>query len=183
MQQTNFSKSLAFDSCVININYITEPKFKITSVHLESLLEGKKTAFSDNYKHDRILDSVISSIFAYFEENKPLHVKLEYMNMADIAPYYRKVLETLFYQIPQGKVVTYKKLSEFTGNPNASRAVGTAMSTNPFPLLIPCHRVLKSDLKIGNYGSGQKLKLFLLEKETARNSFKDCSLVSKEILV
>jgi len=56
-------------------------------------------------------------------------------------------------RIPKGKVITYGKLSEHAGFRNAPRAVGNAMARNPLPLVIPCHRVVRSTLQVGNYGS------------------------------
>jgi O-6-methylguanine DNA methyltransferase len=56
-------------------------------------------------------------------------------------------------RIPRGKVITYGKLGEHAGFRNASRAVGNAMARNPLPLVIPCHRVVRSTLQVGNYGS------------------------------
>lgn len=183
MQETNFSKSIRFESCVVNINYFVNPTFKITSINLESFLEGKETSFNDNYQPDKTLDKIISSISSYFEEGMPIDIRLEDLMMESISGYYRKVLETLFLKVPHGKIITYHKLAELTGNPKASRAVGTAMASNPFPLLIPCHRVIKSDLSLGNYGSGGRLKLFLLENETGKNSLKNFSLINREVLV
>lgn len=68
------------------------------------------------------------------------------------------------YKIPYGEVVTYKSLAEKVGG-RAYRAVGTVMANNPFPLIIPCHRVVKSDLTIGKYGGGPKMKREILKKE------------------
>jgi methylated-DNA-[protein]-cysteine S-methyltransferase len=56
-------------------------------------------------------------------------------------------------RIPKGKVTTYGKLAEHVGLKRASRAVGNAMARNPLPLVIPCHRVVRSTLQVGNYGS------------------------------
>jgi len=72
------------------------------------------------------------------------------------------LLET--YNIPYGEVVTYKSLAEKLRS-RAYRAVGTVMAKNPYPLVVPCHRVVKSDLTIGQYGGGWKMKRELLKKE------------------
>ncbi|MEN6593252.1 MAG: MGMT family protein [Methanobacterium sp.] len=72
------------------------------------------------------------------------------------------LLET--YNIPYGEVETYKSLAEKLIS-RAYRAVGTVMAKNPFPLVVPCHRVVKSDLTIGQYGGGRKMKGELLKKE------------------
>jgi len=66
--------------------------------------------------------------------------------------------------IPYGQVITYKKLAEKLGKPNAARAVGNAVGANPIPIIIPCHRVVASN-GIGGYSCGIEIKKMLLELE------------------
>lgn len=68
-------------------------------------------------------------------------------------------------EIPYGETRTYKWLAEKIGKPNASRAVGRALSRNPIPIILPCHRVIESDGSIGGYSSGVDIKRRLLEIE------------------
>jgi O-6-methylguanine DNA methyltransferase len=75
-------------------------------------------------------------------------------------------------KIPRGMVTTYGKLAESVGSRRASRAVGNAMAKNPLPLIMPCHRVVRSTLQIGNYGAagakrseGARVKRKLLIRE------------------
>lgn len=76
-----------------------------------------------------------------------------------------RVLKSL-YETSTGDVLTYKTLAEMNDS-KAHRAVGTAMATNKIPIIIPCHRVIKSDGSVGNYYYGSKMKedLLLLEAE------------------
>jgi methylated-DNA-[protein]-cysteine S-methyltransferase len=67
-------------------------------------------------------------------------------------------------KIPFGEVTTYKKISESLGT-MGYRAVGTAIGKNPFPIIIPCHRVVKSDGCIGNYRGGVRMKREILKNE------------------
>jgi methylated-DNA-[protein]-cysteine S-methyltransferase len=76
------------------------------------------------------------------------------------------VLERLS-AVPYGRTVSYKELAERTGNPKASRAVGTAMATNPIPIVVPCHRVLRTGGALGGYGGGLDAKVWLLRHEGA----------------
>jgi methylated-DNA-[protein]-cysteine S-methyltransferase len=70
-------------------------------------------------------------------------------------------------KIPKGKVMTYKEVATKAGNTRASRAVGTIMAGN-YDLKIPCHRVIRTDGKIGNYNrGGEKAKRALLKREGA----------------
>jgi methylated-DNA-[protein]-cysteine S-methyltransferase len=80
--------------------------------------------------------------------------------------YRRQVLEALS-DVPYGETVSYKDLAVRTGNPGASRAVGTAMATNPLPIVVPCHRVLLSGGALGGYGGGIETKVWLLRLEGA----------------
>lgn len=66
-----------------------------------------------------------------------------------------------------GQTVSYCQLATLSGNPAASRAVGTAMKNNCVPLIIPCHRVIKSDGRIGQFGCGATVKEWLLNHEKA----------------
>lgn len=67
-------------------------------------------------------------------------------------------------RIPYGKVMTYKGLARLTGVKSA-RTIGNALAKNPFSIIIPCHRIVGSDRKIGGFQSGQNLKRALLELE------------------
>ena len=73
---------------------------------------------------------------------------------------YRKLL-----QVPKGKVTTYRELSNAVGLKNGQRVIGMIMKKNPFPVIVPCHRVVKSDGKIGGYAYGKKVKSKMLTNE------------------
>jgi len=70
-------------------------------------------------------------------------------------------------KIPKGKVRTYKELAKLIGKPKSSRAVANACGKNPYPIKIPCHRVIRSDGSLGGYSGkgGIKTKKNLLKKE------------------
>jgi methylated-DNA-[protein]-cysteine S-methyltransferase len=75
-----------------------------------------------------------------------------------------KVLK-LVAMVPKGKVTTYKELARAMGNPRAYRAVANALARNPFPVKIPCHRVVRSNDEVGGYRFGTKQKVKLLLRE------------------
>ena len=81
--------------------------------------------------------------------------------------YRREVLEAL-RRVPFGRTVTYGELAGRTGRPGASRAVGSAMATNPIPIVVPCHRVVRTGGALGGYGGGVDAKAWLLRHEGAR---------------
>jgi methylated-DNA-[protein]-cysteine S-methyltransferase len=72
---------------------------------------------------------------------------------------------TKLCKVPLGSVITYQGLASAIGAPDGQRAIGNAMGSNPVPIYVPCHRVIKSDLSIGNYGGGVARKLKLLRAE------------------
>jgi len=73
---------------------------------------------------------------------------------------YKKLL-----QVPCGKITTYGELSRSVGLKNGQRVVGQIMKKNPFPVIIPCHRVVKSNGDIGGYAFGINVKKTMLSKE------------------
>jgi methylated-DNA-[protein]-cysteine S-methyltransferase len=78
----------------------------------------------------------------------------------------RQILDELTH-VPYGQVVSYRELATRAGNPKASRAVGSAMATNPIPIVVPCHRVIRTDGSLGGYGGGLPMKQTLLALEKA----------------
>ncbi len=88
------------------------------------------------------------------------------MDWSSLTPFQRKVLRAAA-RIPSGSVDTYGGLARKIGAPRSARAVGNALGRNPFPLLIPCHRIIKDDGSIGGFSAprGIKLKSTLLIME------------------
>lgn len=82
-------------------------------------------------------------------------------------PFQRRVWNAM-RKIPYGQTRSYKWLAQRIGNPTKARAVGQACGSNPLPILIPCHRVIKSDGGLGGFGGGLHIKRKLLELESQR---------------
>jgi methylated-DNA-[protein]-cysteine S-methyltransferase len=97
---------------------------------------------------------------------------MDYLDMEQCYDFQRRVLRTL-YQVPWGKVISYGQLAERTSAPRAARAVGTALARNPFPIILPCHRVVKSTGHLGHFGGGVELKKAYLEIEGIRINEKE----------
>lgn len=76
----------------------------------------------------------------------------------------RKILEQTA-RIPYGETRTYGEMAALAGNPRAFRAAGTALGSNSIPIVVPCHRVLRSSGALGGYGGGLDVKVKLLELE------------------
>jgi len=88
------------------------------------------------------------------------------IDWAGITPFRRAVMEECM-RIPAGKTLTYADLAAKVGRSGAARAVGRVMATNPWPLLVPCHRVVGSDGTLHGYGGGLPMKAALLRAEGA----------------
>ncbi|GAB4406320.1 MAG: methylated-DNA--[protein]-cysteine S-methyltransferase [Thermodesulfovibrionales bacterium] len=78
---------------------------------------------------------------------------------------FEKMVWLTLKEIPYGETRTYKWLSERIGRPKAFRAVGQALSKNPIPIVLPCHRVIESDGSLGGYSPGVDVKRRLLDME------------------
>ena len=73
---------------------------------------------------------------------------------------YKKLLE-----VPKGRVTTYAELAKAVGLEHGQRAIGRIMNKNPYPVIIPCHRVILSNGRIGGYAWGEDVKTKMLSKE------------------
>ena len=78
---------------------------------------------------------------------------------------FQRAALTKLRQVPAGSVVTYQSLAAAVGAPSGQRAIGNTVASNPIPIYLPCHRVIRSDGTIGNYGGGVERKLKLLRAE------------------
>ncbi len=88
------------------------------------------------------------------------------LDLSELTPFQQQVLQKQ-REIPYGKVTTYKKLAQEINKPHSARPLANVLATNPFPLIIPCHRTVKSDWTIGGYAGSTNsyYKQFLLENE------------------
>ena len=106
-------------------------------------------------------------IVAYFD-GKTVHFSVD-IDVSRMPTFHGSVLEAC-RRIPYGRTASYGDLARAAGRPNAARAVGGAMAHNPLPLVVPCHRVLRSDGSIGGFSSAhgvaEKLRLLRLENVT-----------------
>jgi methylated-DNA-[protein]-cysteine S-methyltransferase len=80
---------------------------------------------------------------------------------------FRQLVQRHLPEIGYGQTRSYREVAELVGNPNAVRAVGTACATNPLPVVVPCHRVLRTDGSLGGYVGGAEAKTALLHLEAA----------------
>ena len=113
----------------------------------------------------RELRDTTDALLAWLEGDLPGDLALPVDLSLVTAPFRRTVLETLRSATHRGTTVSYGELAALAGNPGAARAVGTAMATNPVPVVVPCHRVLPSTGRLGTYTGGVERKAALLTLE------------------
>lgn len=108
------------------------------------------------------LDEVARELEEYFAGARhEFDVSLDYA----LSTGFRHVVQRHLPSISYGHTATYKQVAELVGHPNAMRAVGTACATNPLPVVVPCHRVLRTDGSLGGYIGGLDAKTALLRLE------------------
>ncbi|MGK4585120.1 methylated-DNA--[protein]-cysteine S-methyltransferase [Kitasatospora sp. HPMI-4] len=110
------------------------------------------------------LDTAAREIDEYFDRRRrtfdlPLDLSL--------SKGFRQLVQQHLPEIGYGQTRSYRQVAELVGNPKAVRAVGTACATNPLPVVVPCHRVLRTDGTLGGYIGGLEAKTALLELEAA----------------
>ena len=110
--------------------------------------------------------SVADSI-VLFLAGADIRMSLDVADLASCPPFQRAVLRAE-HAIPRGKVSSYGLLAARLGRPGAARAVGNALATNPFPIVVPCHRAVRADGGIGGYQGGSAMKRALLAMEGVR---------------
>ncbi len=76
-----------------------------------------------------------------------------------------KLVNKKLTQVPEGMVTSYSEFAKAVGLKNGQRVIGQIMKKNPYPVIIPCHRVVKADGKIGGFFYGDKVKTNMLKKE------------------
>lgn len=109
-----------------------------------------------------LADGVARKLRRYFD-GEPVEFD-EPVDLSACGAFARSVLEEL-RSVGRGQVVSYEQLARLAGRPGAARAVGQAMAHNPVPVIVPCHRVVRSDGTLGGFGGGLALKRRMLELE------------------
>ena len=111
--------------------------------------------------------ALATALDRYVTGQAPLWPSLP-LDAARLSPFARDVLFALRDGVPHGATVSYGNLARMAGHPGAARAVGRVMNGNPWPLLIPCHRVIGSGGDLVGFGAcGLPMKDYLLRLEGA----------------
>ena len=116
-----------------------------------------KDIIEDKLEFNETIDQ-LSEYFAGTRKVFNIKTKIE------ISQFYKKALLEVA-KVPYGETYSYSKIAQKLNNPKATRAVGTANARNPLPIIIPCHRIIAKNGKLGGYAGGLKMKKYLLEFE------------------
>jgi len=124
--------------------------------------EESAVVVEDRLKLQRVADSILE----YLEGRRP---RFSYrLDLGALTEFSRSVLDVT-RSIPYGSLRSYKWVADMIGHPRAVRPVGQALSHNPLPIVVPCHRVVQSDGALGGYsGGGTDMKRRLIEIETGQ---------------
>jgi len=115
-------------------------------------------------KDERAFDKVRPQLDVYFS-GKPVdwQMALDVSSGTD----FQQLVWSALRRIPYGQTITYGQLAQSIGKPGASRAVGAANAANPLPVIIPCHRVVAGNGRLGGFSGGLHIKQALLRWEGA----------------
>jgi len=153
----------------MNDIFLIDTPIGILEVHTDTDYVCKIQFISETLKkrkHNLIKASPIArqvskEITEYFDgTRKSFMVPLK----LDLPPFYKRVLLQV-KNIGYGRTASYGEIATMSGNKKAARAVGTANSKNPIPIIIPCHRIISSNGTLGGYTGGLKKKSYLLRHE------------------
>ena len=108
--------------------------------------------------------ALLSEKIQRFFKGEKVEFNLDLLDFDTCLEIQRRVL-LAEYDIPRGWISTYKRIANKSGIPNGARAVGNALARNPFPIIIPCHRAIKTNGDLGGFQGGIKMKRALLEME------------------
>ena len=123
-----------------------------------------RVRFGDASRHTHpIIDDLVDQL-QRFLRGQDVRSSLDLMALDTCSGFQQRVLRAE-YDVPRGCTTTYGRIASHLGKQGGARAVGSALARNPFPLVIPCHRAIRSDGHIGGYQGGTAMKRALLEME------------------
>jgi len=125
-----------------------------------------KQRYRESQENAGLLPKLAEALYAHFE-GQPTRFNVR-LDLGAVTGFRRRVLQAC-RRIPRGRTATYADLARAVGSPKAARAVGSALAGNPLPLVVPCHRVVRSDGALGGFSSpqGVQQKRRLLQLEGA----------------
>lgn len=128
-------------------------------------IDFEKNIYDFEYKESKIIKQFKKELDEYFEGNlKEFKTKFK---LTGLTNFQKKVLEEVS-KVKYGKYISYTDIAKRIDNEKACRAVGNAVGKNPLPIIVPCHRIIRTDKTIGGYTGGTDIKIKLLEVENIK---------------
>ncbi len=156
---------LIFYMIKINKEPALSVHFSVCDSHIQKVVLIPDIQFTCLIEGEQILtEEIVDWLQQYAQKKGPL-LTLPLLPVA--GRFNQKALEVLS-KIPFGETLTYKQVAEKLDSPNAARAVGNSCHVNPYPLIIPCHRVVKTGGEIGGFAYGFTTKKILLDFEMGK---------------
>lgn len=134
----------------------------------EAALRPLMDRWGDGARQDDVAMSDLQEKLCRFFDGQPVAFD-EPLDMSGATDFQRRVWEVV-RRIPRGQTMTYGQVARRAGSPRAARAVGQAMARNPWPVIVPCHRVVGHGGRLTGFGGGLTMKRRLLEMEGAIDS-------------
>jgi methylated-DNA-[protein]-cysteine S-methyltransferase len=106
----------------------------------------------------------LCKVMKLYFKGVPVKTPWKFLDLGGLTPLQRAVLETVA-EVPRGEVRSYGEIAAQVGHPRASRFIGTTLAQNPFPIFIPCHRIVRTDGSLGGFSGGTDLKKRMLALE------------------
>jgi methylated-DNA-[protein]-cysteine S-methyltransferase len=129
----------------------------------EAALRPLLDRWGDDARRDDVALGDLPDKLRRFFDGQPVSFD-EPLDMSGATDFQRRVWETT-RRIPRGQTLTYGQIARQVGSPRAARAVGQAMACNPWPVIVPCHRVVGHDGRLTGFGGGLDMKRRMLDME------------------
>ncbi len=162
----HFYSTRAYSFGRVGIQWSVEGSDDAWLLHRIYLPVAEIPEYAEHKTHVQV-ESVFDCMSKPIQDTEALWI-MDHLSWHGVSDFRQRVLRTLFEQVGVGEQVSYGELAELSGSAGAARAVGTTMANNPFPLLIPCHRVRAANGPggfAGNCDGGAALKQVLLALE------------------
>ena len=148
----------------ITIVWTTLPETIVLRVLLPNYQDKLRSEYPQAIQSSSERIDDLAEDIASFLEGEDVGFNLDMVDLSLCSQFQRRVIDAE-HGVPRGWVTTYGRIADHLKRPHSSRAVGRALATNPFPIVIPCHRAIKSNGALGGYQGGVKMKKQLLEME------------------
>lgn len=156
--------------------YKEPPSIKIIRIVLSKPSDNFHSVINTLFPCAEVSNSIeiirLCNDISEFLKGNHVNFNLRFLDRSQLKDFQKKVI-LLERKIPRGQISTYGRLALKLGFPRAARGVGQALANNPFPIIIPCHRTIRSDGSLGGYIGGLDMKRRLLEFEGIKFDQKD----------